>query len=162
MSKEFHKKHKPLEEGSGSFVSKADLKKKTVNQAMHEMEEAQKKFQLNMAEAEKNLTDYLKISDPIVVDGKPIFWVRRPSMKEIKALTPNKAEMAYMENPEEMPTKMQKEYDERFYVKISELVTAPKKTPDEWRDVMNPWILRLFWGYIAKVGNILGAEVEGF
>lgn len=159
---EFLKKHPPLAEEQGSFVGKEDLKKKSVSQAMKDMDKARQKYQFDLAEAERNLTEYLKISDPIIVDDKPIFWIRRPSMKEIKALTPNKEQMAYMENPENMPTKLQKEYDDRFYKKISELITAPEKTSDEWREVMNPWVLRLFWGYIAKIGNILGAEVEGF
>lgn len=167
--KKFFGKHPPLREdkgGKGSFVDKGEVKRKSVQQVMAEMEKAKAKWHMNLVEAEKNLTEYLQTADPILarVDGevKPIFWVRRPSMKEIKMLTPNAAQMKYMENPNEMPSDMQKEYDERFFGKFAELIVAPEKTPEQWRDVINPWILRLFWGYIAKVGNILGAEVEGF
>lgn len=161
----FHKKHPPLKDGNGgSFVGKEDAnrKKKTVSQAMAEMDEARKRYNLDMAVVEKNLTEYLEIADPVVVDGKDIFWVRRPSMLEIKDLTPTKEQMKFMENPKAMPTDLQKEYDDRFYKKVSVLIVAPKKTPDEWREAMNPWLLRLFWGYMAKIGNILGAEIEGF
>lgn len=158
----FHKKHPPLKEKGGSFVDKEDIKRKSVSDVMSEMDKARQKYQFSMAEAEKNLTEYLDITDPVVADGKPILWIRRPSMKEIKALTPTKEQIDYMEKPQTMPSELQKEYDDRFYKKFSELVVAPKKTSDEWRDVMNPWLLRLFWGYIAKIGNILGAEIEGF
>jgi len=159
--KKFHERHPPLVEGS--FVGKEDArKKKTVSQAMEEMDEARKKYNLDMAAVEKNLTEYLDIADPVTVNDKPIFWIRRPSMLEIKDLTPTKEQMKYMEEPQTMPTDLQKEYDDRFYKKFSVLVVAPKKTPEQWRKIMTPWLLRLFWGYIAKVGNILGAEVEGF
>lgn len=157
--KKFLGKHAPLEE---STAKKAKGKARTVEDVMREQEKARKKYRLDMAQVEKSLTEYLQTSEPVLWEGKPILWVRRPSMREIKALTPTKKQMEYMENPQNMPDALQKEYDDRFYAKFSELVVAPKKTADEWREIMNPWLLRLFWGYIAKIGNLLGAEIEGF
>jgi len=178
---EFFEKHQPLgDEKGGSFVDKGDVKRrKTVTEAMHEMEQARQKWHLSLAKAEENLTQYLQTSDPVIAEvydadegkmiEKPVIWVRRPSMKEIKDLTPTSQEMKIMESLRgKKPSDMMEipesatEYDKRFYNKLSELVVAPEKTADQWRDVMNPWLLRLFWGYIAKVGDVLGAEVEGF
>lgn len=168
----FFGKHPPMGEG-GSFVGREDARRSsvTVSEAMRAMEKAKAKYHLDVAKVEENLTAYLETSDPIlgVVKGKetPILWVRRPSMKEIKELTPTREQMQFMEtkNPEDVTSEninLIKEYDERFYNKFAELVVAPQKTPEQWREVMNPWLLRLFWGYIAQIGDILGAEIEGF
>jgi hypothetical protein len=125
------------------------------------IERGKAKYSMLMADVEKALSEFLDQVDPIDWKGKAIAWVRRPSMKELKALIP--PEMAkYMDNPKAVPEEMTKRYEGHFYTKMAELIKIPKKTAEQWEATANPWFMRLFWEHIADIAKLMEGQVEGF
>lgn len=119
------------------------------------------KYSMDAAEVERALTEYLEIKDPIVVDGKAIAWVKRPSMKQLKAMIPKELR-PYVDSPTEVPEELNKRYENFFYEKMAEIIAIPKRTASEWEALANPWFTRLFWNHIAEIANLLEGRVEGF
>lgn len=119
------------------------------------------KFSMDAAEVEKALTEYLELTDPIVFEGKAIMWCKRPSMKQLKAMIP-KEMRPYIANPEKVPDKLNKKYEDFFYEKMAELIAVPTKSVAEWQNIANPWLVRLFWNHIADIAELLEGRVEGF
>jgi len=119
------------------------------------------KYSMEQTEVEKALADYLEITDPIVYKDKAIAWVRRPTMKQLRAMIP--PEMAkYFDDPKSVPEEIGKKYEKHFYIKMAELIKIPKYTAEEWEDKANPWFVRLFWEHIANIAKLMEGQVEGF
>jgi len=124
-------------------------------------EQAKQKYSVDAAEVEEALTDYLKIRDPIVHNGKAIAWVRRPSMKELKELIP-KEMMKYMNTPDKVPESVLKKYQNFFYEKMEDLIVVPKYTAAQWEAKANPWLIRKFWDHIGEIVKLMEGSIEGF
>jgi len=119
------------------------------------------KYSMDQAEVERALTDFLNIKDPIVFKGKAIAWVKRPSMKQLKAMIPQELR-PYVDNPQDVPEEINKKYESFFYEKMAEIVVVPKKTAEEWEAYANPWFVRMFWAHIADVAKLMEGPIEGF
>ena len=118
-------------------------------------------FNIDQAEVEKNLTEYLAIKDPLMHNGKAIALIRRPSMKELKALIPPEMRK-YVDDPKGLPPEAGKKYEKFFYQKMSEYIVVPKKTAKEWEATINPWFIRLFFDHFAQIAKIMEGQIEGF
>jgi len=119
------------------------------------------KYSMDQAEVEKALTDFLNIRDPIVVNGKAIAWVKRPSMKQLKAMIPKELR-PYVDNPKDVPEELNEKYENFFYEKMAEIIVVPKRSASEWEEWANPWFVRLFWQHIANIAQLMEGPIEGF
>jgi len=119
------------------------------------------KYSMDQAKVEEALTDFLNIKDPIVFKGKAIAWVKRPSMKQLKAMIPKELR-PYVDNPQDVPEKVNKKYESFFYEKMAELIVIPERTAEEWEDYANPWFVRMFWEHIANIAKLMEGPIEGF
>ena len=138
-----------------------------VEEEIRGQDKAKAKFSMDLVDVESALTEYLDELDPIMwtnpktKETKAIAWVRRPSMKQLKALIP--PEMSkYMDDPSKMPKSTQKKYENFFYEKMSELVAIPEYTPEQWREKANPWLIRKFWEHISEITKLMEGQIEGF
>lgn len=147
--KKFLEKHRPLEKKGG------------VGEEIKREKKAKEKYNIDIAEVEKNLTEFLDIKDPIRFNGKVIAMCRRPSMKELKELIPKELQ-PYLEDPTGLPEDKIDEYDDFFYAKLSELIVVPNFTPKKWKEKANPWFIRLFWEHIASIAKVFEMRIEGF
>jgi hypothetical protein len=127
------------------------------------VERGKAKLSMEYADVEEALTEYLETPEPIInpANGKAIMWIRRPSIKELKGLIP--AEMRkYTDNDKEVPESVSTKYEEFFYRKLAEMVVVPKYTAEQWKAKANPWLLKLFWTYIANISKFMEGKIEGF
>lgn len=126
-----------------------------------QQKKAQSNYNIQMAEVDQALTEFLNILDPIKWNGKTIMCARRPSMKELKKMIPK--EMAkYADHPEDIPQSIQEKYEGFFYQKMSEIIVAPKHTAEEWEELANPWLMNLFWKHISSISEQIQGKIEGF
>lgn len=145
----------PIEEKYPS-MSEEDIKNESAA-----IEKGKAKLSMELSVVEDALTEFLNTPDPIVWNNKAIMWVRRPTIKQLKALIP--AEMReYVDSPKEIPEETSKKYEKFFYEKLAEMVTVPKYTAEQWKEKANPWFLRLFWEHIAKIAKLMEGQIEGF
>jgi len=147
--KKLLKKHKSLKEKGGPI------------KATKNMEKAKQDFNVDQAEVLRNLTDYLKIKDPLIWDGKVIALIRRPSMKELKELIPPDLRQ-YVNDPNGLPPEKAAEYESFFYEKMAEFIVVPKKDSKGWEATANPWFIRLFFDHLRQIAQLLEGNVEGF
>lgn len=151
MSKKSEKKYPPI-----------DIKKEIEGQ-----EKAKIKYGIDVSVVESALTEYLDQLDPIMwmnpktKKSKAIAYVRRPSMKELKALIPPEV-AKYMDNPSKVPETLEKKYEGFFYEKMAELIVVPKYTPEQWEAKANPWFIRKFWEHISEIAKLMEGQIEGF
>ena len=125
------------------------------------IQKAKAKYSMDAQKVNDNLTEYLDIKDPIVWKGKAIAWVKRPTMKQLKALIP-KEMRTYVENPQDVPEKLNKKYEGHFYGKMADLIAIPKHTAKEWEEIGNPWFMRRFWEHIAQIAQLMEGNIESF
>lgn len=147
--KKLLEKHKSLAEKGGP------------TKATKNMEKAKQDYNIDQAEVLRNLTDYLNIKDPIKWNGKVIALVRRPSMKELKELIP-KDLRKFVDDPKGLPNEEAKEYETFFYKKMSEFITVPNWSPEEWEINGNPWFIRLFFDHLSQIAKLMEGNIEGF
>lgn len=152
----FLERHPKLGEGIGKPVEI-----KTLDDVIKEQEEIQKQYNSQMANIESNLTSFLEIEDPLVVNGKLLAMVRRPSMKEIKKLFPK--ELLEIGASGKVPTYDEsEEMNKALYEMMGSLITKPKHTAEEWENKTNPYFIRAFYDHIMKMSQALETQVEGF
>jgi hypothetical protein len=167
--KDFLKKHPPLEKGkelvkdrnTGMVSSQPIRRAKTVEEAFLEQEKLGQRYDIGMAKVEDNLIDFLKKEDPLVYDEKVLAMVRRPSNREIRNMVPKEL-MEYADRPDDVPDDMMKDYEDRIYEIMADLITKPKWTKEKWAEINNPWFQRLFWDHVSKVINMTQAEIGSF
>lgn len=152
---------KPKEKKKDKDRKFKSLSPEEIDAEIRGQEKARQKYSTDAAEVEEALTNYLKITDPIVHNGKAIAWVRRPSMKELKALIP-KEMYKYMDNPQDAPEATVKKYKNFFYEKMADLITVPNYTVAQWEEKANPWLVRKFWEHIGEIVKLMQGHVEGF
>ncbi len=135
---------------------------RTVEEAWKAHDKAKKKYSGDIQKVEDNLLDFLKIEDPIVYNGKAIMWMLRPSNKKIRNMIPK--ELAKYEGKPftDIPEDVLKQYDDKIYSIMSDLITKPKWSAEKWADESNPWLLRLFWEHITFLINMTQTEITGF
>lgn len=136
-------------------------KSKGIQAEEKQIQKTKQTYHLDQAEIEKNLTEFLAQKDPLMWEGKAIALIKRPSMKELKKLIPPEMRK-YVDNPEALPEKLGKKYEKFFYKKMSEFIVVPKKTPEEWEAMTNPWLIRLFWMHFASIARLMEGQIEGF
>lgn len=138
-----------------------DPKKEMLRQDM-----ARAQFSGDMAEIEKNLTEYLQIEDPLIHNGKVVALVKRPSMNDMKKLVPPEMMKYANMKPEEIPEDAMKElnekYEDFYYEKMAELIVKPKYTAAKWKEKANPWFMQLFWGHIENISQLSSGRVDSF
>lgn len=137
------------------------LSPKDVEEEKKGQEKAKIDFTQEQVEMEKNLTEYLSITDPLMYKEKAIAQIRRPSMRELKELIPPDMRN-YVNNPSEVPEEKVENYEKFFYKKMAEMITFPKYTAEEWEGIANPWFIRLFWEHIANIAKLMEGNIEGF
>ena len=135
------------------------MKPEELEKAEKEMTEAKTKYNIDQAEVEKALTEYLEILDPLMYKGKAIAYVRRPSMKQLKALIPPELR-EYV--GKQIPEELAKKHERFFYEKMSEMIAVPEYDADQWETKANPWFIRLFWQHINDIANLMEGQIEGF
>jgi len=137
------------------------MSKKDVKEEIERQEKARAKFSMEAADVEKALTEYLEIKDPLIHNGKAVAWVRRPTMKQLKNVTP--PEMAkYMENPKEVPEHVGKKYEKHLYEQMELLIAVPEHTAEEWAEIATPWLIRLFFEHLSDIVALVEGQAEGF
>lgn len=152
---------KKKETAQEKIVRKYAMSPETISKHEEKIEKTKAKYSIDMAEVEKNLTEFLEVKDPIVVKGKAIMWVKRPSMKELKSIIPQELR-PYVDDPASVPEEVNERYETHFYAKMAELVAVPKRTAEQWEATANPWVIRLFWHHIANIAQSLEGNIEGF
>lgn len=143
------------------------LSKEEIEREAKAQEKASVQYSMEQAEVEKALTEYMEMLDPILWTNprtnveKAIAWVRRPTMKQLKALIPPDV-AKYVDKGEEIPEELNKKYEKYFYEKMSELIAIPERTPAEWEEKINPWFLRLFLEHVNNIAKFVQGQIEGF
>lgn len=153
-------------EGKKTFAEKyPPLDERGIKEEIKGQETAKTVFAARALEIEKNFTAFNEVLDPIQwknpQTGKTvdIALVRRPTMKEIKALVP--PEMAKYIG-KKAPEEMEKKYAHFMYERMADLIVLPDKTAKEWEADGNPWFLRRFWQHIADIQRLIEGQSEGF
>lgn len=153
--KEFLKKHPPA---SPAVVQK------TEEEMAREQEQYREMINVSASVIEANLTDFLSITDPLIIDGKVIVKVKRPSMKTLKTLFP----LDMLEDAENIdaialqdPEKAER-YDKALYGAMAKLIAVPKHTAEEWHELANKQFIQAFFGHIASIGEDLQGKMKGF
>jgi len=138
------------------------LDEKGIREQEELMDKAKQKYASEAQEVSDALTDYLNIKDPMVLKGKAIAWVRRPSMKQLKELIPLEMRKYVNKDPDEIPKTINKKYEKFFYEKMAEMIVIPKYTPKEWEAKANPWLIRRFWLHISEIARLMEGHIENF
>jgi len=129
---------------------------------------AKASFTYDVAEIEKNLTNYLQMVDPIFDEDKKtvIAVVKRPTMAEMKALVPPEMQKYAAMDPKDIPKdvmeQMNIKYEDFYFEKMSEMIVAPKLSAAEWKAKANPWFLQKFWSHIESISELASGKVETF
>ena len=153
--KEFLKKHP-----AANFA----VVQKTEEELFQEQEKYRSAINVSASVIEANLTEFLSITDPLIIDGKVIVKVKRPSMKTLKTLFP----LELLEDAERIdeiaiqdPEKAER-YDKALYDAMAKLIAVPKHTAEEWHGLANKEFIQAFFGHIASIGENLQGKMEGF
>jgi len=140
----------------------APLKPKEVAEVKKQAQQAKNIYEIEQSKVEENLSNFLKKADPVLdEDGNPILYIRRLSMRELKSLLPQEL-MDFKGKAEEIDPQLSEKFEKEFYVKLAEVIVAPKKTAEEWEEAINPWLLKAIWNHFALMTEVLSGQIEGF
>ena len=115
--------------------------------------EAIKKYQDDITNAEDNLINFLNKEDPLIDPGtgKAMAWLRRLPYKEIRELTPSDAMEAYKSGDKEALEKVAKENEDFTFVMMEKIISKPSKSAAEWKEIANIQFIELFQARVAEL-----------
>jgi len=151
MSKEFIRKHKPL--------TKDEITKK-----FKEQDEAKKAMTTDALILEKNLTEFNKITDPLVdpASGNVLCWIRRPTQQEWEAMLPSEILEYKGKTFEEIPNEIWTKYKDFQFEMMAKLIVTPEHSAQEWKERSNLVFQQLFQIHLAGILELLGISAENF
>lgn len=145
------RKHKPLT-------------KDEIERRFKENEAMKKDLTLDATELERNLTNFNKITDPIVdpTNGKPLCWVRRPSQQEWEEMLPDELLEFRSKPQEEIPEELWKKYRDLQFTMMEKLIDKPQHDAKWWKENSNLVFQQLFQVHLNSLFELLGISAENF
>jgi hypothetical protein len=145
-----------------SFMNKhKPLSTKEIDKKFSDNEAAKSTYTHDMATLEENLRNFNEKTDPIVLNGKPLCWVKRPTKDQFERLIPPEL-MKYKNSLETVPKEISDKYEDQIYDLMAELIVEPKHDKSWWK-VNSPLVfIPLFQAHMNEVYELVGINIENF
>lgn len=145
---------------------KEDLVKKyaskTVDQMAKEQEDLKDDVAVEAMELDSRLRNFSSQIDPVKSDtGEVLAYAKRPSAVQFERLIPPKF-LKYKDNPESISIEEAMEYSEDIYRLMEELITMPKHTAREWKEIVGDDFLAAFQAHFIKVREEASKTIARF
>ena len=145
-----------------SFLSKhKPLTAKQITERLEENEKSKQQYSHDMADLEQNLKDFSELTDPIVVRGKPLCWVKRPAREEFEALVPPELKK-YRNDPKGVPPELANKYEDNVYLMMEKLIVEPKHDSTWWKANSPLIFIPLFQAHLNGIYELVGIDVANF
>jgi len=148
-----------------NMVSREELVKKHADKTPEEMEIEQEKIELDYAIQSRGLEQkILEASskvDEMKIGKETVARVKRPTKEQMNRILP--PELAkYRNKPEEVPYEVAKEYENRMYKLMEELIVMPKHDSDWWIKNTGDDFMAAFQAHIANTQAQIQKDTERF
>lgn len=112
-------------------------------------------------EMEENISAFSSKIDELIVEGKTLAMVKRPTNSQFRRFTPPEM-LKYSNHPEEIPPELAVKYETDMYALMAELIVTPKRTAEEWRDSTGDAFMAAFQAHLFGVRQKLAKETAAF
>ena len=157
----FLEKHKPL--------TREDIEKKQI-----EARQSKTKYTKDIQEVESNLMNFLNRADPMVnpETEEILCWIKQIPISELTSNTPAELKTLILtaktpEEAEEIVKKYREEHPQEdmtdsMYILMEKMITIPRKTAQEWKEVVNPEFSALFEITVAAIYKRMAEQISFF
>ena len=145
---------------------KEDLVKKyaskSVEQMVKEQEDLKDDVAVEAMELDSKLRNFSSQIDPIKSEtGEILAYAKRPSAAQFERLIPPKF-LKYREDPDSIPPEEAMEYNVDMYRLMAELITRPKHSAQEWKELIGDDFMVAFQAHFIKVREEASKAVSRF
>lgn len=141
------------------------LIEKYATQTPEEMEKIQDELEQEYAaqcvEMDQNIRKFSSKTDPLIVDGKTLAVIKRPSASQYRRIIP--PELAkFRKNPQDIPYELAMKYQDDIYRLMEEMIIKPKHDAKWWENNTGPEFMGAFQAHVVNIGIKLQESIDGF